>query len=289
MPTRASLALEQLVRQRQAGLARSTSRAVAGTVVSAQGATDLRPAIQRAIISGAALIEAGQTRSQTLTAGFVRQKVQLEARRSLPAAGISARIAGSTTDGRRIVDALGAVGPAVMIALRQGRDLGSALSYGAAGAARLAATEVLDAGRREAAAQAEQAPDTLIGWVWVVSTEGGCAACLGSADGDVHEWDEDMESHPWCTCMRSPEIAGAPREVDRPTGADIYGSLTAQQQVDTFHSAGEQKAALVGAGLVSLGAMVGRSESHDWRGIVSERPLDDFDDELAELEDDEDA
>lgn len=288
MTTRRGLALEQIVRQRQVALARSTSLTVAGIIRSADTG-DMRTSLQRAITSAAAAVEVGQRRAQGLTAAFVRTKVTAEIGRTIDAAGISPRIAGTTTDGRSLVDALGAVGPTVFVAMSTGRSASAALDYGAAGAARLASTEVMDAARREVDAQAGAAPDLFPGWVWVVGSEGGCAGCLGSADGDTHPWDELMESHPWCTCIRSPEVAGAPQEVARPTGADIYAGLSPQQQAETFHSAGDAKAALVAAGLVTIGQFVQRSESHDWRGIVSERPLDDFDDELAQLEDDEDA
>lgn len=286
MTTRATLALEQLVRQRQVETARATSTTVARMITSLPP-DGLTPALKRAIVTAAAITEAGQRRSQTLAAAFVRQKVTLEIGRTLPARGISSSIAGTTVDGRPLTAPLSAVGPTVFGALRSGKALSVALQFGAAQAARTVTTEIMDAGRREVAEQAGAGGDLMPGWVWVVSTDGGCAACLGSADNEVHSWDEDMESHPWCTCMRSPEVAGAPSTIERPTGADLFAAMTPAEKVDTFHSSGDAKAALVTSGAVALAQFVGRSESQDWRGIVSERPLDDFEDELAALDDEE--
>jgi hypothetical protein len=284
--SRRTLALEQVVRQQQADLARAVSRQVAA-IVRSTPPDDLRAGLATSIGTAAAVIERAQKRAQLLSAALVRQKVTLEVGRTLPARGIDPDVAGTTIDGRPVEKALGGVGPTVFLALASGRAYSQAVQFGAARAAAVAATETADAGRREVAAWAAASPKALSGWVWVVSTDGGCAACLGLADNELHPWDELMESHPWCTCLRSPEVAGAPDTITRPTGADIYAGMTPTQQAGTFHTAGIEKAALLAGGSIVLADMVRRDESTDWRATLTERPLSDLDSDDGDDDDTE--
>lgn len=275
---RRTLALEQLFRRdQQAWAAR-----VSATVQDLYGGVDpddLRTTIERFTGSASVAIRAGQIRSATMAQGFLRALYSLERHEpfELAAAPLRERIPGYTIDGRPLREGLSAVGPAIFVALSQGRSMDQALGLGLAGAARFAATEVLDAGRREIADQGEASGGKLAGWCWVCASAGGCAACLAMANNEVHEWGEPMEAHPWCTCIRSPVPAGIDDVVQRPTGQDIYDSMTRGEQAETFHSAGEQKAELVAAGGVSLDDLVQRSTAEEWRATVYERPLSDVD------------
>lgn len=271
-----TLALEQLYLRDQRALQLRIAQAVERQWAGVDpGALDV--SLRRFAAAGAALIALGQRTAQVASAAYVRTVVQLEVEDSLPALGTAPGVAGRTVDGRPVADALGVVAPVVFLALRGGRSVSQALRYGQAAAARTAVTQVGDAGRQEVAWQGRQSGGRLSGWAWVVDRAGGCAACLASANNDTHDWDERMESHPWCSCTRAPVVDGAADDAPRPTGEEIYAAMDPQQQADTFHSAGDAKAALVADGTVDLSDLVQRNEYHAWRDTLTERPLSDVD------------
>lgn len=271
MPTRRSLALEAAYQRSMAQLGQQTAQLVA-QLWRGVDTESLGPSIRRMVPQVARTVELGKGRSRVLTAGFVERLAELEGQQLRAAAPAIARD-GASSDGRPLPQVMSGVAPVVLVALRNGRSLDAALRFGGFVLARVATTEVLDAGRDEAGHQAERSGGVLEGWTWGISTQGGCGACLALADNATHGWDEEQESHPFCGCVRVPVVAGAPQEVERPTGAELYAAMSREEQVATFRTAGEEKADAIASGQLELGDLVQRSTSEEWHAILSEAPL----------------
>lgn len=233
-----------------------------------------------------ALITLGQRDAQILATAYLRTVSELELGEPLDLQPINPAIAGSTFDGRAVEAGLRAFIPATFLALKRGLVINSALNIARYGVSRFVHTEVTDAAMRETAAQGAANPEVSSGWTWVTGGAKPCGACLANQNGRVHPWSRPMGRHAGCSCIESPVFPDVPDTAPRPTGMDIFTSMTAAQQVGTFRTAGEAKAALVNSGRITLDDLVDVQESHQWRDQIVEKPLDALgisDEELASI------
>lgn len=226
----------------------------------------------RAFIPQAAeVIALGQQQAQALAAAFIAQYVETETGRAFRSAPTSNEIPGTTRDGADIRTALSGSIAAVWFSLQTGMDITLALERGRHIVSRTTGLTVSDAAEREQTHQAEQAPavrltgtvrsvpigpapsnqSLLKGWTWVTVGH-TCAACLSQQDGSVRRWDQRGRRHPGCDCVRSPVVVGVPDAVKRPTGQDIFDSMTPEQQAAVFASAGDEKAKAIRSGDATL-------------------------------------
>ena len=271
--SRRTLALEEQQRLRIRAIATRTAELVASRYQDLEPA-GLRPQLERATFQAAAIIQDGQRQAQLYTAGFYAETMGAETATGIPTRPIADGIAGTTVDGRRLEQPLGAVAPAIFAGLATGRPFADALRFGTFGAARIAGSEVSDAAWRELFAQM-QADDLAAGWTWVSSGD-SCGACLAQNDGETRPATQRMGRHPGCDCTASPVARGAPGIVPRATGAQLFARMSPEQQAATFRGAGDVKAAAIRDGRITLD-QVARLEYHaEWRATVSEASLHDL-------------
>lgn len=108
-------------------------------------------------------------------------------------------VAGTTREGKSLLEGMAAIGPMVVGQIGQGVSIDQAREFGLFLFDRFATAEVIGASDREQAHQ--EARPEIVGWEGIVSSD-ACDNCQGN-DG-VHGLDEEMHRHGNCTCTRVP-------------------------------------------------------------------------------------
>lgn len=212
---------------------------------------DLRRRVTALVASaGPSAVISGQRSAQLLAAAYLSAYRTLETGQSVRPRPI-ADFAGTTIDGRSVRDMAAFADP---------------------DRSRLVAeTEVIDAGFRELANQSS-GQRVIRGWTWVCFGD-TCAACLSQMDGSVRSWNRPMGRHPGCDCESVPVFDVAPT-VTRPTGEDIYRSMSIEEQTAVFKNAGDQRRLLIAAGVATLADFATEQHFRDWRPVITEQSLE---------------
>lgn len=255
-----------LIRARQAVLAATARIATVDPDNLAESFANVLPAL-------VAIITLGQRDAQILAANFIAMVQAAEVGAEQAAASINPDIAGTTFDGRPVQSAVSAFIPATFLAIGRGLPVAQALNIARYGVSRYAHTEVTDAAVRETSAQGEGS-ERMAGWTWVCGGAHPCGACLANQNGRIRPFSQVMGRHAGCSCIESPTFRDVPEVVKRPTGMQLFTAMTAAQQVSTFRTAGEAKAALVRSGRIDLEDLVEVQESYRWRDQIVEKSLD---------------
>lgn len=273
-----TLVLEQAYADRMADLQTRTVALVADRY-RAINPDNLDASFRRFIPAAAGIITLAQQQAQAATDGFVRQVVRLELGRPYEQVPGDATIPGTTIDGRDLQTALASVPPAVFVTIAQGRAVPLAMARGMHVAARMAATETADAGRRQADHHLVTRPDLFDGWQWVA--RGTCAACLAMMNNATRPAGP-LEAHPGCTCIKSMALKDAQDKAFRKTGRQQFDALTREQQEAIFKSAGEAKAEAIRRGQITLDDLVNTQVSKQWRSMLTEGPLPKYSTKVAD-------
>lgn len=236
--------------------------------------TDIGASYEAILPALVAYITLGQRDAQMLAYQFLAALAAEEVGEPKVPTNVAGNIAGTTADGRSIQKALAAFIPATFLAIRRGLPVSQAINIGRYGVARMAHTEITDAAWRETSHQGEASGGEMSGWTWVVGGSNPCGACLANQNGRVHSWSRPMGRHAGCSCIESPVYRDAPEKVKRPTGMELFTAMSAAQQIATFRTAGEAKAALVRSGRITLDDLVEVQEHYRWRDSITEKPLE---------------
>lgn len=243
--------------------ATSVSRIFAGVDTE-----DLQAAYREAIAAALGMIQLGQTGAVGLARGYVRALGRLEVGEATIGPPVGENV-GQTADHRPLVAALAATPARVFLALKRGRSLAEAIRFGAFSAARVAATEVVDAGRLELEAQIRDTP-AIRGWRW--RSRGTCAACMSLDNGAVRDGGQPLRGHPFCVCIQEP-VFDVAETVQRDSGHERFNAMTEAEQDASF---GAERAALLRSGRISWADLVARDGAHEWRDALVTRPLEEL-------------
>ncbi len=238
------------------------SEAAARAVVARLRAVDpqdLGPSMRAFVEDAAAIVESGQAAAIALAGGYFRAHSREQFGEALDLDETAD--AGMTADGRTIEQALAATPAKFFLALQLGRGLAEAMSFAEFSAARLARTEVVDAGSRALTGAADAIG---VGWRWVAS--GTCGACLAMDDGSVRTG--PLNRHPGCRCVAAPSLGTAE---DRPTGRERFDAMTDTEQDALL---GPEKAGLLRSGEISWEDLVHVERFRRWTPAVVEATLD---------------
>lgn len=171
---------------------------------------------------------------------------------STPAEGVDPDEYMNTEDGRSLDAAL--LTPLFTIKAARASGRRDAVRLGVVRATRIVSEEVLGAPRRALGKLIVK--DTRVsGWTRVTGS-GPCGACLAQA-GTVNAPDTPFRRHGHCRCIREAVVRGVPQTYRRPTGREVFDTLSPKAQAALFHGrGGEEKADLVRSGAVPLAALV---------------------------------
>lgn len=212
---------------------------------------DTSYATWRAGVLGA--VEASKRTSVTLSDAYLAAYVASELGAAPAARGLDPEPYMDTEDGRPLAQALLPPLFTVKAALAARRP--DALRLGLVRATRIVSEEVSTAPRR-ALGDLMASDERIEGWRRVVSGR-PCGACLAQADGRVHAPADPFNRHGHCRCLREAVLRGVPERVIRPTGREVFDSLSPAEQDALFHGrGGVEKADLVRSGAVPLDALV---------------------------------
>ena len=159
---------------------------------------DIIASVGRVSLRLARAIAGEQRVAQGMTRAFLRSLSLADIGRAVDPLP-PANVAGTTRDGKSLLDGMAAIGPMVVGQIGQGVNIDQARDYGRFLFDRFATSEVIGAADREQAHQ-ETRPE-IVGWEGIVSPT-ACDNCQGN-DG-VHDLDEEMHRHGNCTCTRVP-------------------------------------------------------------------------------------
>lgn len=252
----ASLVLTSRYHERVDRLARSTGKAVAGRF-AAVDRENLSESLQAFVVDAISMLAAAQGAAKGLSAGYFAALSALETGRVQQTAG--ADVVGHATDGRELGPVMGVVPARVYVALKQGKSIDQALSYGRFGAEHRARTEVMDAARSELDAHMADAP--VKGWRW--RSKGTCGACLALDDGAVREG--LMETHPGCQCVPEPAFE-VPETVEPETGHERFLNLPVSEQDALL---GVDLAQGIRSGAIAWGDLVVTEHNPRWHDFVT--------------------
>lgn len=145
------------------------------------------------------------------------------------------------------------------------------LAAGLTRARAIAAWQVAESART-ALADAMTESDVVVGWRRATSGA-PCGACLAAATGAILDTEDVPEAHTNCQCVAEPVIRGVRDLHPRPTGEEIFDSLTAEQQDALFAGrGGAEKAHLIRSG-TPLSALITRSTMAAQADQITETPL----------------
>jgi hypothetical protein len=159
---------------------------------------DIKGSFDKVARRAAPTIAAGQARTAVTTAAFIRQLALVERREvlepELPA------VAGTTEQGRSVLEGMAALGPMVLASIAKGKGLDEAIEYGRHLFERFASAEVIRAADEVIDAQPRR---VVTGWEGIISPD-ACDNCQDNAG--IHSLDEEMWRHGNCNCERVPVL-----------------------------------------------------------------------------------
>ena len=171
----------------------------------------------------------------------------------------------------RVLDRFVPSDPPDAPARRMVRALNRILAAGLTRARAIAAWQVAESART-ALADAMTESDVVVGWRRATSGA-PCGACLAAATGAILDTEDVPEAHTNCQCVAEPVIRGVRDLHPRPTGEEIFDSLTAEQQDALFAGrGGAEKARLIRSG-TPLSALITRSTMAAQADQITETPL----------------
>lgn len=216
----------------------------------------------------AELLLAGAQRAGVLLAdAYLAAYLTSELGDSQPAPGIDPdSIVGTTRNGGPLDALLTLPLIAVKQAISSGRPVDEALAYGKSEAHTFVRTEAI-AASCDAMAEAVRSDERIVGWQRVTSGK-ACGACLGLADAGLRRTDAGLEIHNGCSCTAEPVVAGVEERVKRPSGSELFGAMSHQEQDELLG----EKADLIRSGKATLRDLVQHEHYEHGHGIT-EKPL----------------
>ena len=236
--------------------------------------TNLSAQINAFVPEAARLVAAGQQRAQAAASQFLARFLSAETGTTTRPLAIGVETAGQNSEGAPLEPLIGAgLGRTVFGAIQRGHSARDGLLAAARSLANFAHSEISAAADSEIVRQGERRRG-VAGWVWI-PVGLTCAACLSYGTGEIHSFDERPPRHSRCNCIVSVQMNDDPQTVTRPTGEQLFRSMTPAQQAASFRTAGAEKADLVRSGRVSLRDLMAVEGHANWRDTLVERPLAD--------------
>jgi hypothetical protein len=241
---------------------------------------DLVPSYQAWAQAAAVQVAMGQRASAQLAGGYMTAYRQSETVTTAAAPPVAVEeYAGVTRAGLPLAQMFAGT---LWAALKQIKDRAgdvlpgpattAAIAWALARNVRLAGDEVTSAGRRVVTDVMVADPDTFEGWERVTRPS-ACLVCIAAADGRIHKPSDPLRVHDHCTCVAQPKIAGAPDRARRPTGADRFAAMTADQQDQL---AGPEVAKALRDGHLHLGDVIGTQPMAAQDDQLHQRPARDL-------------
>lgn len=188
---------ERLARSYRTALERIRAQIIARVVAEYDiDPDDIDGSIRRFAARVAPLVAGGQATVQSLARGFVRTSGLLTTGAVLELAETE-RLAGTTREGKPLLEGMAAWGPMVLGQIGEGRSVDEALEYGRYLAERFVDAELTGVVDRETAAQAADA--RIVAWEGTVSPT-SCDPC--AENRGRHELAEPFYRHPACHCTQ---------------------------------------------------------------------------------------
>ena len=234
--------------------------------------TQLTRSISEFVPAAARLVASGQAAAQTAASRFLAEFLGAETRSTPRPLAIGNEIAGQNSEGAPLLPLIAAgIGRTIFGAIIGGQSARHGVEAGARSVANFASSEIVAAADSELVRQAERRRGVR-GWIWV-PVGLTCAACLSYGSGTVRPFSERPPRHSRCNCIVSIQMEDDPQTVTRPTGEQLFRSMTPEQQAASFRTAGAEKAELVRSGRVSLADLMAVEQHANWRDTLVERPL----------------
>lgn len=260
--SRRSLQLLDAYHDRLAALREQAGRSVRVRfrAVELADPADLPDAFRSFGRDAAAIIGGAKDSAQTLSAAFYGS---LRAEETGDDAAVPFELPDpySTSDGRSLEQALAATPAKVMLALKQGKPLQQALSFGRFGVTRFTVTEVMD-GASDTLSAAMAEDDAVVGWRW--KSRGTCDACAAVDGLKVLPVGQPLERHPYCQCVQEPAFTFNHR-VERISGHDRLAALPAAERSERVN--------LVLSGPLEWEDIVAVDRSKEWHAMTTVAPL----------------
>lgn len=268
-----SLLITDAYRSRTVGLRQRAMLATSQAWTSTIDFSDLDDSFRRWHIGAVAMTTAAQAQAAQLSDGYLSAFSTSELGQYVPPVGLDpAKYAGVTDWGRPVAALLAPSLIVVKAAIGDGRTPDEASRFGMGRAVQNVASQTDGAGRA-ALSDAMVESKHVDGWRRVTGSA-PCGACLAEATGDVMDPSEDLGVHPFCSCTKEPVIADVPDDVQRPTGQDLFDSMSDQEQDDLFAGrGGSDKADLIRSGDVPLSALITHSDQVSGQTVLTETPL----------------
>jgi hypothetical protein len=219
--------------------------------------TDLDGTYARWLQANQTAVEATKRNGVTLTDAYFASYLAAELGSTVSPRGLDPEPYLGATGGRALARALSTPLLLVKHLLRSGRMPDEALRIGQARATRIVAVEAL-AAPKAALGDLIREEDRVKGWRRVTAPN-ACGACLALATHDVSPKDAHLMDHAHCRCTAEAVVKGVRERYMRPTGRDLFDSLSRDAQAALFHGrGGEEKADLIRTGAVPFDALVNR-------------------------------
>lgn len=223
----------------------------------------------------ALLLAATQADLARLSDAYVATFVSSELGEAVAPVGVDVgAYAGKTIDGRAVADVLGPALFTVKRLVGDGKPFEQASAAGRARAVRNVEVETAGASRAALDEALEREP-RVRGWRRVTSRR-PCGACLAARTGAIQKTSELLRTHPHCSCSKEPVVEGVRERIKRPTGAELFESMSKTEQDALFAGrGGADKAELVRSGAVDLSDLASSDrQALDGRpAILTETPL----------------
>lgn len=210
----------------------------------------------------ASLVTRAQVEGVRLTSAYLGAFLRAETGRGRTLAIDSRRYAGISRDGRPLAKALESPLIGVKAALKEGQPPSAALNVGLVRARRMVGFEVMQT-PRDALLDTIEENERFDGFERSVA--GTCAACM-ALSGEAN-----MEVHPGCQCLPSPRVAGVVATIAIPTGAELFRSLSKEEQEATI---GPEAAELVRDGRADLKDFVAHSRQEEQADFITQKPVE---------------
>jgi hypothetical protein len=238
--------------------------------------TDLDGTFDAWVTTAATLLAQAQRTGVTLSDAYLAAFLAAELERPVPPAGLDPdAFAGVDRAGQPLPSALAGAIITTKVALRQGRNQQEALRMGRNRAVRVIASEAL-AAPRDALSKLMAEEERVKGWRRLTAP-GACGACLASTSGRLERKGAHLKTHRFCRCQSEPVVDGVREVVRRPTGREIFDSMTPAEQAALFHGrGGEEKARLVRSGEVPFEALIAPAPMKVMPDDITEVPLTDL-------------
>lgn len=221
------------------------------------------------------IINTARAQQVRLADAYVSRFATSELRRNINPLGISTdKYAGQFDQfGRPLDEALWPALYSTKLGVHRGYKMNQAVAFGVARITRITSMMVASAGRNAMSDIMDRSGEVR-GWTRV-SEGDACGACLALVTGEVLDPSEDLSEHPNCNCTAEPVIAGVRESVQRPTGQEIFDSMSSSQQDQLFAGrGGADKAQLLRDGL-PLSSLVDKEPYalDGGRVAITEKPL----------------